>query len=235
MAQHMIGSIVAGTSHPAAASLRAALLQRPELGLRGSVVDTLVAGAAYSTWRAGQTIVTDADRHDLVGIVVHGTVRILCGGERALPLTVDLLCPGRFFRVARTGDGPPLHIAAVAHTPALVATVTLAVMRSAGSQLPRDDAWALATSAWLCSSRRLIERARLLALPLRSRLVWILRDLAREFGRPCAGGTWIDLPLTHTDLASMAGATRANVSRCVAGLRRDGVMTSARGQVVLPR
>lgn len=56
------------------------------------------------------------------------------------------------------------------------------------------------------------------------RLLGILLLLAEQFGRPAAGGTLIDVKVTHSQLAMAIGATRATVTRIVGVLRRRGAL-----------
>lgn len=64
---------------------------------------------------------------------------------------------------------------------------------------------------------------------MEQRVLGILGLLAESFGRPHPKGLLIDVRLTHSQLASAVGATRATVTRLLSQLRRRGVLTVVRG------
>jgi len=51
--------------------------------------------------------------------------------------------------------------------------------------------------------------------------------MAREFGKPSKSGIRIDVPLTHSDLASILGATRETVSNSIGELRDKHLIKTA--------
>ncbi len=59
---------------------------------------------------------------------------------------------------------------------------------------------------------------------IEQRLLGILSLLAEQFGRATPQGTVIDVRLTHAQLASAVGATRATVTRRVGLLRQRGLL-----------
>jgi len=59
---------------------------------------------------------------------------------------------------------------------------------------------------------------------IEQRLLGILSLLAEQFGRVTPQGTVIDVRITHAQLASAVGATRATVTRRVGLLRRRGLL-----------
>lgn len=79
---------------------------------------------------------------------------------------------------------------------------------------------------------RLLERTRRLEAwssvqsrqSMQQRLLGVLALLAEQFGEPCVEGTRIDVRITHAQLASAIGATRATVTRLLGPLRRRGLV-----------
>ncbi len=61
---------------------------------------------------------------------------------------------------------------------------------------------------------------------LADRLIGLLSVLAEQFGRPVEAGSLIEIKLTHTQLASAIGATRATVTRLMGRLRRQRLVHS---------
>lgn len=60
---------------------------------------------------------------------------------------------------------------------------------------------------------------------LRSRIGYILLELAEDFGRADGGTHLIDLPLSQQDLATLVGATRQSVNGCLGELRGLGLIS----------
>jgi CRP/FNR family transcriptional regulator, cyclic AMP receptor protein len=54
------------------------------------------------------------------------------------------------------------------------------------------------------------------------RLAWLLIELAGQHGRPVDGGIHLAMPLSQEDLASLAGTSRATVTRALANWRERG-------------
>jgi CRP/FNR family transcriptional regulator len=69
--------------------------------------------------------------------------------------------------------------------------------------------------------------------PIRERLVLKLLELARTHGQPSPRGTVIQLHLTQSILAAQIGASRENVNRALARLRRSGVITTQAGLITI--
>lgn len=63
---------------------------------------------------------------------------------------------------------------------------------------------------------------------MEQRVLGILGLLAEPFGRPHPGGLLIDVRLTHVQLASAVGGTRATVTRLINQLRRRGELSVVR-------
>lgn len=70
---------------------------------------------------------------------------------------------------------------------------------------------------------------------LTSRVVTRLLQLSDQYGEDAEGGTRIRLRLTETTLANMLGASRGNVSRVLAQLRRSDDVRRERGFLLIPR
>jgi CRP-like cAMP-binding protein len=221
---------------PAKSALRGLLCRDAErLGLTTSAIEALVAHSQMTCWRSGQTIFGTGDASGLVSFLVAGIVKVVCPGRRSVPMVVQFVRPGRFITTGGLLDrrARERRFGAVAHTSALVAMVSQEVVTEVIAALPPDRALHLSSYGWRAFSHLLHEKCLLLTMPLHDRLTHVLRVLARDFGRPSADGVLIDLPLTHRDLAQLAVGTRANVSRCVEKLLRQGRLTVVERRLVL--
>jgi CRP/FNR family transcriptional regulator, cyclic AMP receptor protein len=70
---------------------------------------------------------------------------------------------------------------------------------------------------------------------LRERLLEVIGDLCARFGVSEAQGSVLDLPLTHEDLADLAGASRPKVTREVRLLEKEGVLGRDGRRLVLKK
>jgi CRP/FNR family transcriptional regulator len=213
----------AGGAAPGKVALRALLGRNgPRLGLTAGAVEQLVQKAQITHWRAGQQIFAPGEAHDLVSFLVTGAVRVVCRGERGATVTVQIVRPGQFFGLASLLDPVPRPrlFGAVAHVDAMVAMVSHDTMVRVLDGLPPRRVLRVMAYTWSALSRLLYEKSLLLTMPLQARVLHVLRRLGRDFGVEHPDGTVVDLPLTQSDLAEMVVASRANVSRCLAALRR---------------
>ncbi|HEV7731940.1 MAG TPA: Crp/Fnr family transcriptional regulator [Candidatus Binatia bacterium] len=208
---------------PAKVTLRALLAQNMNrLGLTTAAVETLVAHARISGYRAGQAVFAPTDSDHLVHFLIRGAVRITCEMGSGT-MTVRIVRPGQFFSLASLFDHPePRKFGAVAHEAALVALISHEAMRQVLMALPPANALTLVSSTWRVLLRLLFDKCAYLMAPLRERVTRALELLAQDFGTPHERGVLIDLPLTHHDVAELAVASRANVSRCLSAMRREG-------------
>ncbi|MFY1686152.1 Crp/Fnr family transcriptional regulator [Micromonospora sp. WMMD730] len=65
------------------------------------------------------------------------------------------------------------------------------------------------------------------------RLARLLAYLASRYGRDVPDGRAIDVPLSQTDLAAMAGISEPSVQRALGELRRRGLIASAYREIVV--
>lgn len=207
---------------PAKAAFRALLYERvARQGFTAQAIDTLVEHSQITYWRANQQIFTPGEAQDLTNFVIAGAVKVVCRGHRDVPVVVQVVKPGRWFGAAWFFNGPERReFAAVAHVPSIVAMVSQDVMQNVLAGMPPGNVLRLIAYTWRVFSRLLLERCLFLTMSLEERVAYALAVLARDFGRQDAGGTLVDLPLRHADLAQFVVATETNVSRRMAALRR---------------
>jgi CRP-like cAMP-binding protein len=70
---------------------------------------------------------------------------------------------------------------------------------------------------------------------LASRVATKLLHLADKYGQHSEHGVEVSIRVTEATLANMIGASRENVSRAIAQLRRAGDVRRERGRILLPR
>jgi CRP-like cAMP-binding protein len=221
---------------PARHTLRVLLARHDGLGLSPGALEAVVNRVEFACCRPGQDVAAEEDRHASVRIVAGGVVKLLCHDARGdAAVLVCFVGPGGLVPLPDTPEGTTWRVRAVAHTPALVASLPAAAWADVACHLRVDEALRLAACACQTLSRRLCEKCALLAQPIRVRVLQELRVLARDFGRPHPAGVCIELPLSHADLAALVGAARANVTRAMGALRAAGLLAATSGRIVLAR
>jgi CRP/FNR family transcriptional regulator, cyclic AMP receptor protein len=68
---------------------------------------------------------------------------------------------------------------------------------------------------------------------VRERIISFLITMSKRFGKRVEGGTLIEVPLRHQDIASSVNATRETASREMAGLERKGLLSNKQSQILL--
>jgi CRP/FNR family transcriptional regulator, cyclic AMP receptor protein len=202
-------------------------------GFERPTVDALLATALVRRFARGSAIYPQGTHRGSLFIVLAGDVSL----SVLLPNGQRILCafyqPATIFGFPIGETARPRWSAAEAFTPATVALV------------PRREFERILAAAAPAAVMRffniLLERqARLamrlvhcLALDLRGRLALTLVDLATSFGTADAGGIRVTLPLTHENLADMVGASRERISKAMAALLADGLITYSRQAITV--
>jgi CRP-like cAMP-binding protein len=204
-----------------------------ELGLERAAVDALLAAATVRHFARGASIYPQGTHRGSIFMVLAGEVSVsvtLPNGQRILCV---LYQPGTLFGFPIVEGERPRLSAADAFTAAVVAVV------------PRREferiLGGLAPAALIRFFNRVLERQarfamRLVhctALDLRGRLALTIGDLAAAFGVPHADGVRINVPVTHENLAEMVGASRERISKAMAQLMADGLISYRRQAVVV--
>jgi CRP/FNR family transcriptional regulator, cyclic AMP receptor protein len=173
------------------------------------------------------------DTTRIVYVVKRGTVRIARETPDGKDVTVALLGAGDFFgEETLFGDRPRTTVAVVVED-ALLCTVRaddLFALLAEDPQLALNVAKVV--SGRLDDARATMED--LAYARVGDRIVHLYRKLAAEHGVPVAGGTRVDLRLTHADVASLVGSTRETVSAEIAKLVDAGRLRVEGRAVVVP-
>lgn len=216
---------------PAKAALRSVLLGRaPRLGLTTAAVDVLVERAELAWLRAGAELSPPPDRDVVTAMVVCGAVAVGCSGRG---VDVQLAGPGQLVGAAWAA-AEPRAFRVRALVPAVVAAFDRGAVAAALELLPPERRLQVAAAGWQILSRLVADAARAQTDSLDVRVERALDRLADTFGVPHpAGGREIRLKLHVVDLAALVGATRPNVSRRFAALRRAGRVAEVDGAWVV--
>jgi CRP-like cAMP-binding protein len=208
--------------HPVLSALRGApwFSAFPQNTLAG-----LSMSASLCSFSARQQVVTEGRWLGAAVLVVKGCLRSVRRTDNARELTLETFRPGDVIADAvLSSDG-------ILSGDGLVAAETSLLLF-----IPRDQflaALAVVPQSALSLVRdleRRLNRVKLLAAGLatsdvESRLYRLLYSLARDEGQVAAEGTVINRSPTQQDLASRIGACRETVSRIVADLARQQILT----------
>ncbi|HLW47389.1 MAG TPA: Crp/Fnr family transcriptional regulator [bacterium] len=200
--------------------------------LPASQLEKLAALLRRRRYRAGEPVFREGDPGTALYVVETGEVKVLLGGSEGKEVVLALLGPGEFFGELALLDGEPRSADAVA-----TAAGELLV-------LPREDFLrflrevpAVAVNLLASLSRRFRRTDRLVHdaafSDVRTRVTRLLVELAETRGKPGQGGVVIGPRLTQGDLASMVGATRESINKCLRSYTAQGLVRHERGRLVL--
>lgn len=180
-----------------------------------------------ASFAAGHVIHSAGEPAARLSFVAIGQVKIAHPTPDGHDVLIALLGPGEYFgTVAELGD-PVYRDAAAAHTDCCVLSIGADAFRGLLNRYPPVALAGLElTAARLRAARQTIEQLGI--YPADRRLAATLLALAERMGRPEAGGTMIDMPLSRQDLAQMTGASVETVSRILGEFDRDRLIDSGR-------
>jgi CRP/FNR family transcriptional regulator len=156
----------------------------------------------------------------MVYLVKSGKVKLVRQTEDGKEILITVLGPGGIFgeevvfgkNIVRTTIAECLE-------PSLVCMARAENIYAMLSQYP---GLAINVAKYLMEQRddalSVVEDVAYLKVP--ERILRLLERLAAESGKPVAGGTLIDIRLTHSDVASLIGSTRETVSQQLAHLTK---------------
>lgn len=175
----------------------------------------------------------EGDPPEALYIVWAGRVKLLRHSREGRDVVLDVMGPERLLGEMAVFEGAPYDFTAQAMEPTALVTIArqdfLALLR----RFPRLS---LAVIAEL--GRRLRSASDLvhsLAVErVERRVARVLLKMADAAGKPAdGGGTLIDVTLTRQDVADMAGTTVETAIRTMSRLRRQGMLDTKRGRVVI--
>lgn len=229
------GDGIGSRHHLARAALRSRLCaQAGRLGLPVASIEALTDEARVMRWSRGDLLFAPGERTDLVYFLNTGAMRLLLADRRGRHRTVKIAPPGTFLGFGSLVDeGEPTPFGAAAHVSSSVAIVSGSALRRVLSALPAERAIRFGEQRWALLRQMARERGELLGLSLQDRVLRTLEALARDFGRPESEWTRVDVPVTHADVAELAGGSRPATSRALVALRRAGRLAVRDGQLLL--
>jgi CRP-like cAMP-binding protein len=183
--------------------------------------EVLARHVTRKRYRRNDVIFQREDPGNSLFIIEKGAVRVFVPGAQGTDLTLAVFNAGDFFGDMSLLDGRP-RSASIAAT---LETTTLVLERADFISLlrARPDAAMAVLEVVAKRLRDAGEMASDLAfLGVGGRLAKRLLDLAETNGVQGADGSYLDMPITQEELATMIGVTRESVNRNLNQFRRLG-------------
>lgn len=175
------------------------------------------------------------DPPDALYILWIGRVKVVRHTNQGRDVVLEVLGPGQLLGEMAVLDGRPYSATAQALEEAAVISIARADFFALLERYP-----AVAMGVITELSRRLrmtTELVRSLAIDrVEQRIARILLRLADLAGQPHAGkpgAILIDIPITRQDIAEMTGTTVETAIRTMSRFRKQGVLSSQRGRVII--
>ncbi len=222
-------------SHPSEFSADAKVRARiaSELGLDRAAVDAVLMAGTVRTFARGASIHPQGTHRSSIFVVLAGEV----GVSVVLPNGQRILCviyqPGTVFGFPIVEGERPRLSAADAFTAATVAVTPRREFEHILAGLPPANIIRFFNRVLERQARFAMRLVHCTALDLRGRLALTIADLAATFGVHGAGGTHISVPITHENLADMVGASRERVSKALAALMAEHLITYRRQAITV--
>jgi len=202
-------------------------------GLDPADRQALLAMGTRRAFPAGDTLISEGSPGTDAFVLLDGYVKVLCNTPDGRAVLVSI----------RIGGEIVGELAALDHQPRSASVVALTSVTARA--LPRDaflrfmderPGAAAAIRRAVVAELRQATRYRVVVggAPVGVRLALVLDQLAESFGRPCAEGVRIEVPLSQPELASLIGASEPSLHRALSELRaRQVVATRYRRLIVL--
>lgn len=186
----------------------------------------------YVNYKAGETIYFPGDPSDTVYTLHRGRVRLAYLDEDGRRLTFAIMGTGQVFgETALVGEDRRRWIAEAMEDCTLCMVPKKDLLRFAEGN-PR-----LALSITKLVGNRMVDVENkledLLFKGVRERLARTLLRLGEEFGTVEEKGSKTSVAVTHQELAHLIAATRETTSTILGELEREGLLSKARGKIVL--
>lgn len=176
-----------------------------------------------SNCQRGTVVYAAGDPSDCVFLLKSGAVKIVRSGPDDKRLIAHLVGPGEIFgEMVLLGETPRADSAEVLEDGALWSIPRKAVLEWLRLH---PETWQ-AVAALLGWRLRSLEDAveRMLFCDAEQRVVWLLLELARQYGVPVENGVDLKIELSQKELAHLIGSTRETTSSILNRLRKQGLI-----------
>lgn len=177
-------------------------------------------------------IFRQGEPREAVYFICKGTVKIYKLDRDGNEQIINLLTAGDMFPHVGFFDGAPYPATAEVLEPAELLVIPIKAFEQALLETPT-----IAIKVMRVMGQKLLDlQAKLLELTMHDvhqRLISILLRLTAKHGKQEGGTIELTLPLTHQELANMAGTTRETVNRLLNQLKKEGILQIDRKKITL--
>ncbi|GBD05237.1 CRP-like cAMP-activated global transcriptional regulator [bacterium HR20] len=183
--------------------------------------------------RKGELLYFPAQPSRAVFFLKRGHIKISRFDENGREMIVDILGPGEIFgEIFEEGAGTSAYDTAETLDDVLICAISPEDFRLLLSRHPEASFELVKQVGFRLRriERRLIDY---LNCDVVTRLVRLLVSLAEDFGKIRQGIVIISLPLSHSEIAMLIGASRQTVTSLLTQLRSEGILEYSRHQIIL--
>ncbi|MFI5782697.1 Crp/Fnr family transcriptional regulator [Nocardia sp. NPDC051570] len=194
----------------------------------------LLEAGVRQRWPIGAILLHEGDMSDHVLVIESGRVKVSSAAPSGKQVVLGIRGPGELLGELSSIDAGARSATITAISPVISTTVQGSAFRAL---LISDGALTFELLRTVVTRLREADVQRLDygAYTVTERLARLLLEYARRYGRPEADRVVIALPLTQTELANAANASREAVAKAFKHLREIGAIRTARRRVELLR
>jgi CRP-like cAMP-binding protein len=184
------------------------------------------------TYRAGTALMHQGSADAGIFAILEGYAKVFATAADGRTVLLSIRVGGDLVGELAALDDKPRSASVVAATRVVAQAVSqrafLRYLEERPSAAKAIHGAVVAEFRWATSHRVEMNGA-----PTAVRLAFVLSHLMASYGRPCADGVRIDVPLSQPELASLVGVSEPTLHRCLTDLRaRDIVRTRYRHLIV---
>ncbi len=161
------------------------------------------------------------DTAEKIYILKEGRIKITRLTEEGKELTIDILEPGDMFGELALAGESERETSAEALEDSFICAIG---KRDFEMFISENPGVSLCITKWFGTRLRKVESRleNLIFQDVRTRILFLFRDLGEKYGEETAAGVKITLHLSHQEIANLIGATRETVTLELNNLKRDG-------------
>jgi CRP/FNR family cyclic AMP-dependent transcriptional regulator len=193
---------------------------------------SLVTLGARRAFHPGQALIVEGSTDADTFVLLDGCAKVLCNTADGRAVLLSVRVAGDLVGELAALDDKPRSASVVAATEIVAQAVPQPAFQLYLTQRPQA---ARAVHRAVVEDLRRATRYRVTVTgaPTAVRLALMLEYLATAYGRRCAEGIRIDIPLSQLELASLVGVSEPSLHRALSDLRgRDVVRTRYRRLIV---
>ena len=201
-------------------------------GLGADELQELERGCRMMPLRRGAIVYLPGEKAEHVYALRSGVIKLGALDADGREATLALLDPGELFGELEIIDGTARAHVATAQSEATVSVIPRTTFLRLMKQ-HSDFAFRVSVRLGHKVQEFQSKISCLVFKGAHSRLSELLLELVRRYGEPASGGTRLRYRFSHRELACLIGVARETVSYTMAEFRRDGLIATERGRIVV--